>query len=74
MFLTLCFIGQFESQSDCGAKDPEIPVATLKNGNTFGDGKRLTSTDALQIQNKYCSAEKFKASVKFFDFLNSGIV
>ena len=40
-------------------------MAVLKNGNTFGDGRRLTSTDALQLQNKYCSAEKYKASANF---------
>ena len=46
--------------SDCGSKDPKVPVAVLKNGETFGDGIRLTSTDALQLQNKYCHTEQNK--------------
>ena len=32
----------------------DTPVATLHDGSTFWDGERLTTTDALQIQNKYC--------------------
>ena len=40
--------------SFCSAADVTIPVATLKDGSTFADGPRLTTTDALQIQNKYC--------------------
>ena len=40
--------------SFCSAADNSIPVATLKDGSTFDDGPRLTTTDALQIQNKYC--------------------
>ena len=32
----------------------DTPVATLHDGSTFNDGERLTTTDALQIQNKYC--------------------
>ena len=32
----------------------DAPVATLHDGSTFNDGERLTTTDALQIQNKYC--------------------
>ena len=31
-----------------------LPVATLKDGSLFNNGARLTTTDALQIQNKYC--------------------
>lgn len=30
------------------------PVATLKDGSTFNDGPYMTTTDALQIQWKYC--------------------
>ena len=40
--------------SFCSAVDNTVPVATLKDGSTFSDGPRLTTTDALQIQNKYC--------------------
>ena len=40
--------------SFCSAADSSIPVATLKDGSFFDDGPRLTTTDALQIQNKYC--------------------
>ena len=32
----------------------DTPVATLHDGSTFSDGARVTTTDALQIQNKYC--------------------
>ena len=30
------------------------PVATLKDGRTYNDGPHMTTTDALQIQYKYC--------------------
>ena len=38
------------------------PVATLKDGRTFNDGPHMTTTDALQIQYKYCKMpdEDFK--------------
>ena len=42
----------------------DTPVATLHDGSTFYDGERLTTTDALQIQNKYC---KMKDERKGFD-------
>ena len=39
--------------SRCSANG-DTPVATLHDGTEFSDGPRLTTTDALQIQNKYC--------------------
>ena len=39
--------------SRCSANGA-APVATLHDGSIFYDGDRLTTTDALQIQNKYC--------------------
>ena len=47
------------------------PVATLKDGSTFNDGPRLTTTDALQIQNKYC---KMKDDRKSFRVLRNFII
>ena len=45
--------------SDCGSKGNQ-PVMTLKSGETFDSGFRLTTTDALQIQWAYCRAGKYK--------------
>ncbi|CAG5104123.1 Oidioi.mRNA.OKI2018_I69.chr1.g1104.t1.cds [Oikopleura dioica] len=36
------------------AKDPNIWVATLKDGSFIHDGPRITTTDALQVQQLYC--------------------
>ena len=44
------------------------PVATLKDGRTFDDGPHMTTTDALQIQYKYCKMPdadyKYKETVQ----------
>ena len=50
--------------SNCGSANVDIPVATLKDGTTFGDGERLTTTDALQVQIKYCESEQQKRMMK----------
>ena len=33
------------------------PVATLKDGTTFSGGSKMTTTDALQTQKRYCQAK-----------------
>ena len=47
--------------SFCSGND-STPVATLYDGSTFLDGERLTTTDALQIQNKYCKMKDERTS------------
>ena len=40
--------------SFCGARNPNVPIATLKNGETFNFDARMTTTDVLQLMWVYC--------------------
>ena len=48
------------------------PVATLKNGDTFNDGSRVTTTDALQVQTKYCKSKNSSFVYKQHESCRSG--
>ena len=43
--------------SYCSAKGSN-PVATLKDGTTFSGGDKMTTTDALQTQKRYCQSKQ----------------
>ena len=43
--------------SYCSAKEDK-PVATLKDGTTFSGGDKMTTTDALQTQKRYCQSKQ----------------
>jgi len=50
----------------------DTPVATLHDGSTFSDGARVTTTDALQIQNKYCKMKDDRKSLEFLEINEKG--
>ena len=43
--------------SFCSAKS-NLPVAELKDGTTFSGGDKMTTTDALQTQKRYCQSKR----------------